>query len=709
MRGPSNAGVVPAALRDPLPAALRRHVAASAGGMPPADELGQLLVQLQALRDDTDARLAQLVADRAQTRTAGTTRASSGAASPAGSGVRMKMREKTKLGAAHVKHEDGSDAADGAGTGDGDGGDSDVEWDSDTGAMRPAPVSRTYARTQRKGRRTGAKDGARHPGGDGDALRTTLGADASSSELDTDMDESDASLSARPLARAALRATPLGVKLKMNSSEDAARADAGGGTAVPRGVPETALFTDTTKFSWAAPPDVTTQILPRKERVRIPRPYPTHPLQVHDDFSCKDWRDRDAARSASPAPGVLRDGGGASGAGAAGRGRLAKETTQVPMTTFYNYADAYFKPVTEDDLAWLSSRADDPHPFEFPELGTHYRKVWEKEDAELLGVLRSLENAPAPPAAAKNARARARSAKDDDDIPLAAGAGAESAPAPAPTLARSLDQLTDADMYNRTASAGPLVERLAASLLLPGGGASCGGSDCASSADSARDAPSPSVALAVPPRTAPAVPPSAALSMQLSAPPAGPSRAHLPPPDPHKSMAEVETQARAECEAIGLLDTDIAIPWDEHMDSPIASALRLAQSLLKKQIHANEQRKARLFRIALDRMAYQDYQACLQAVDREIETCWTKRVRQIKASMGKKKKGAAAGSAGDSANGTSTPAGDVGPARPQLPDSLPAALQRRKKLKEAFEPMFANMEHACGPPSESIYQGIDDG
>ena len=157
----------------------------------------------------------------------------------------------------------------------------------------------------------------------------------------------------------------------------------------------------------------------------------------------------------------------------------------------------------------------------------------------------------------------------------------------------------------------------------------------------------------------------------------------------HKPLGGIEGEARQECEAIGLLDANVAAQWQEHADGPIASALRRAQARLRTQMRANEARKARLFRVAQDRMAWQDYQACLAALDRDIEAAWTKRQRQIKASMGKKRRGAPE---------------DAGPSKPQLPDTLPTTLARRRQLKAAFEPLFDKMPHARGPPHESIYQ-----
>lgn len=434
-------------------------------------------------------------------------------------------------------------------------------------------------------------------------------------------EEDSGSESDVPLQAVQPKPKALGVKLRLMDDTHKARPEAVQEQAplVPRtGVVDLRgdTFHDATTFSWDAPSDPQGGFLPKREPVRDIRPYPTHPYDVHEDFANTDWHDREAMYTV---PGLVPP-------SSAARPRPAKEAAQVPATTFFHYVDAYFKPVTEDDLAWLSSRADDPSPYLFPELGVHYRKIWEKEDAELQSVLQAMEGrAPSQP---------------------------PSRPAPAPEespfvpLNTTLDTLTDAQMYDTHTRGGPLMERLAASLMID---------DAASE-----------------PHTEAPMDPSDTL-------------------DTHVSLVDIETQARHACESIGLLETGAPIHWEEHGDSLIASTLRQAQAQLRQQSRANELRKARLFQIAQDRMAYQDYQACLQAVDREIEANWTKRQRQIKASVGKKRKTDA----------------EAGPNKPQLSETLPDALQRRKKLKAAFEPLFAKIPHACAPPTESIYQGID--
>ena len=435
-------------------------------------------------------------------------------------------------------------------------------------------------------------------------------------------EEDSGSESDVPLHTVLPKPKTLGVKLRLMDDTHKAR---------PEAVPEQApvvpspgvidlrgdTFHDATTFSWDVPSDPQGSFLPKLEPMREIRPYPTHPYDVNEDFANTDWHDREAMYTV---PGLVPPNNAA-------RSRPAKEAAQVPATTFFHYVDAYFKPVTEDDLAWLSSHADDPSPYVFPELGIHYRKIWEKEDAELQSVLQAMEGrVPSQPLSR----------------PAPAPAPEESTFVPSNT---TLDALTDAQMYDTSTRGGPLMERLAASLMTD-------------------DASEPHID----------APTDASNTL-----------------DTHVSLVDMETQARHACESVGLLETGAPIHWEEYGDSLIASTLRRAQARLRQQSRANEQRKARLFQIAKDRMAYQDYQACLQAVDREIEANWTKRQRQIKASVGKKRKTDA----------------EAGPNKPQLSETLPDALQRRKKLKAAFEPLFAKIPHACAPPTESIYQGID--
>jgi len=95
----------------------------------------------------------------------------------------------------------------------------------------------------------------------------------------------------------------------------------------------------------------------------ISPPGPTKPTQVHDDFANRDWRELERARITGVSTGANNEGNNETGSAdtpltAVGRGR-AREQNQTPLATFYNYADAFLKTLSEDDLAWLSSKVSE--------------------------------------------------------------------------------------------------------------------------------------------------------------------------------------------------------------------------------------------------------------------------------------------------------------------------------------------------------------
>ncbi len=139
---------------------------------------------------------------------------------------------------------------------------------------------------------------------------------------------------------------------------------------------------------WELPARTPATFMPKLEKSRKPRAYPTKPQQVNEDFANKDWKEKERERDRL----LERESIGPGTPGGPGPGQsMVKEATtgrrggrdlqQTPIHTFYNYADAFFKTLTEDDLAWLSSKSDDHEPFQMPALGRHYKQMWEEEDA----------------------------------------------------------------------------------------------------------------------------------------------------------------------------------------------------------------------------------------------------------------------------------------------------------------------------------------
>jgi transcriptional adapter 3 len=83
---------------------------------------------------------------------------------------------------------------------------------------------------------------------------------------------------------------------------------------------------------------------------------------------------------------------------------------------------------------------------------------------------------------------------------------------------------------------------------------------------------------------------------------------------------------------------DLQIDWSQRADDEISTSLRQCQKLLATQTALNTARKSILLSIAKDRLAFAEYQQCLDGLDRVIESAWVKRqklaVRQQKRKLG---------------------------------------------------------------------------
>lgn len=492
---------------------------------------------------------------------------------------------------------------------------------------------------------------------------------------------------------------------------------------------------------WELPKRTAESFIPKAPVSKPMRLFPTRPDEVDVDFAKMDWRERDkerdrleaaaaaSASSSGPGPGqaVVKEGTAAS------RARDRKQD-QVAHHTFQQWIDGWFRTLTEEDLAWFSSKSDELDAFQVPPLGRHYSEVWEEEEANgtlipttfFAGAATLGSTAPAP-VGAGFAPLNGSLAVSSSTGPGTAGTAVSTSRASSnlgETPKFDPRTLKDDHLYggsSEDARGGPFTERLLAALL-------------------------PAVA---PPEAAPSgsggASDGAAASSSGAAPLLNGVSSSLT--DRTQDMAEYEERLRRELKAIDVLGDD-DIDWSDRADDEVSSTLRKVQRLLRKQMRINELRKTRLFYIAMDRMAYQDYLGCLNSVEREIESGWMKRQLQIKKSMQaqKKKKGsngtvstssnpilngqAAAASALDvqsvdspaHAGGVSTPGGSAmmpssssiglerggGPMRPQFSETLLSAIEKRRQLKYAFEPMFAEKPLAKNTPqTESVYCDLD--
>ncbi|KAL9936427.1 hypothetical protein V8E36_004495 [Tilletia maclaganii] len=165
-------------------------------------------------------------------------------------------------------------------------------------------------------------------------------------------------------------------------------------------------------LSWALPVRTPSSIIPKRPVPNPPRPYARRPEDVQIDWTRWDWKAGvlgmnpqlgPLVRGGTPALGADDSMGGTPGPSASGTGaaaandgagraqatrkdRKGKEIQQTPIVTFYQYTDAFFKTLTEDDLAWLSGETADLEPFQMPALGRYYREVWAEDDATMMAA-----------------------------------------------------------------------------------------------------------------------------------------------------------------------------------------------------------------------------------------------------------------------------------------------------------------------------------
>ncbi|KAK6612151.1 transcriptional regulator [Botrytis cinerea] len=270
-----------------------------------------------------------------------------------------------------------------------------------------------------------------------------------------------------------------------------------------------------------------------------------------------------------------------------------KPTNQVQANTFATYLEPYFRPFTEEDLAFLRERGDRVNPFMIPRRGKkHYTEIWAEEDGAM-----------------------------SVDTP---NQGRDKLP---PNQARgSIDEIDDAIAETDQISAGPMLSRLLATLRPEN-------------------------------RAAPSEDKPMTNGMSNGEGSFNASESWKKATHPKLDHAQIDERIKQELRHIGFLPPDAEPDYDSHFDDEIAARLRFLQAKLKEQSIINGARKARLQEITKERMAHQEYQTILEDLDGQVNAAYTKRSRTIgKTKKSKKAGGAGGGSqAANGAAGTARP------------------------------------------------------
>ncbi|RSL44632.1 hypothetical protein CEP53_011137 [Fusarium sp. AF-6] len=324
----------------------------------------------------------------------------------------------------------------------------------------------------------------------------------------------------------------------------------------------------------------------------------------------------------------------------------AKPSSQINFTTFSSYIDPFFRPFSEEDLAFLRERGDRVTPFVMPKRGKrHYTEVWAEEDGAM-----SID-------APQQGR---------DKLPPNQPRG-------------SIDNMDDDVGETDKLSIGPLLTRLMQTLRPEArvqssddkpttNGATNGdvsmngdvnGEDHAGGSDEKSNPQQP------------------AAFMPESSTEAWKKASH-----PKLEYSQVDERIKQELRHIGFLPLEgFEAEFDGHYDDEVAARLRLLQGRLKDQMLINGARKARLTELVRERMAYQEYQTILEDLDTQVQAAYLKRTRTI----GKSKKTKRPGGAG---GGSHFVGGAAGMARPGIGDLTKTLMERRRRWIDTIGSVF---------------------
>lgn len=341
----------------------------------------------------------------------------------------------------------------------------------------------------------------------------------------------------------------------------------------------------------------------------------------------------------------------------------AKPTNQVQANTFATYIEPYFRPFTEEDLAFLRERGDRTTPFVIPRRGKkHYTEIWAEEDGAM-----------------------------SVDTPQQ---GRDKYPA---NQARGdMENMTDSVAETDQISAGPILSRLLATMR-PEHRAPAEEKPTNGDAEVNGDLNDMfNEAVQLPSDGPPSVPP--ATFMADSNTEAWKKATH-----PKLDHAQVDERIKQELRHIGFLPLDTEPDYDAHYDDEIAGRLRYLQSRLKEVAIKNGARKARLSELTKERMAHQEFTNILEDLDGQVQQAYLKRTR----TLGKSKKAKRPGGAGGGSHFAAGGPGNTGMARPGIGDNTKMLMERRQRWIGAIGGILdeeANTVRRVRDPESSIFK-----
>jgi transcriptional adapter 3 len=268
----------------------------------------------------------------------------------------------------------------------------------------------------------------------------------------------------------------------------------------------------------------------------------------------------------------------------------SKPTNQVAINTFNSYIEPYFRPFSEEDLAFLRERGDRITPYIIPKAGKHYSEQWAEEDGP--GVTFA---SPAPTACNGSSKASAPKGKPDD--------------------------VNEESLDKEDISCGPLLSRLLAAYI-------------PEDSEDTENLDPQHLPLQSPQPPQPQQPPAGQQLQQTPmtngdsttpAPINNSATALINPGDPSWKVstgkmdyATLEERIRREMIYVGLMDPTQELDFDNRQDDEVSARLRMLQKQLRKQTIINGARKARIAEQLKEQLAYQEYVTILEDLDKQV-------------------------------------------------------------------------------------------
>lgn len=324
----------------------------------------------------------------------------------------------------------------------------------------------------------------------------------------------------------------------------------------------------------------------------------------------------------------------------------AKPSNQINFTTFSSHIEPYFRPFSEEDLAFLRERGDRISPFVLPKRGKkHYTEIWAEED----GAMAIDSTTPARDKLAPN-QARGNIENMEDDV-------------------AETDKLSVGPVLSRLLQAMRPEARVQPSEDKPMTNGINGDAEVKEEANGD---------LGVGPlgEEIKSVPPAAFMTESSS-------EAWKKATHPKLDYSQVDERIKQELRHIGMLPQEgFEGDYDGHFDDEVAARLRLLQDKLREQMLVNGARKARLKQLVSERMAHQEYQTILEDLDGQVQGAYLKRTRTMGKSKKSKRPGGAGGGSHQAGGGAS------GMARPGIGDLTKLLMERRRKWIDSISPVF---------------------